>query len=84
MGVKELRDAWNAIATNYPASICKLEYQRDAAGTQNQVITVSGMTPSGASFEAVTDPHHMGSDPVVVVQELAKNFVESASAPPKQ
>lgn len=77
MGTAEIKDAFNSVSAEVPCSSALVWLERDENGKEWQVIKFRGTTPTGETFEALTDRHDPNADPVLIAHEAARNFVEA-------
>lgn len=76
MGVRELREAFNAIAApRYQASTATLHYVR-AHDAESQVITISGNGSDGNAFEVTSEALRPNTELIPVAQAMAQNLID--------
>ncbi len=82
MGVGELRESFNAVASPiYVAQMAFLHYTR-AHDTEWQVVTIRGTDDAGATFEAVSDPLPPHTDLNQAAKELAQAMIDQRNPAP--
>lgn len=80
MGVKELREAFNAVAgPGFSASRALLSTERNENGEWSR-LTFSGIGPDGTPFEVQSELVEPGADVLLVTTQIAQNFL-AAQAP---
>lgn len=77
MGVKELREAFNAVSGPFQAEKAFLSTWRDEARNREMtILSFSGIGPNGEAFDAYSDPLPGGTDVNLAAREVAQKLIQ--------